>query len=90
MLLVIATATYTPIMYKTNSIKHTMAEVFNLKKIIVFLILYFLFWFGSAKADLPYLVPKCPNSKTFAETSINNKNELLMKLSELVTHSLSR
>ena len=61
-----------------------MAEVFNLKKIIAFFILYFLFWFGSAKADLPYLVPNCPNTNTFAETSINNKSELLMKLNEIV------
>lgn len=56
-----------------------------MKKIITFFMFpYFLFWFSSAKADLPYLVPKCPNTKTFAETSLNNKNELLMKLNEIV------
>lgn len=71
-------------MYKTNLKTETITEVFNLKKIIAFFILYFLFWFGSAKADLPYLVPNCPNTNTFAETSINNKNELLMKLNEIV------
>ena len=58
--------------------------MFNLKKIIALFILLFFWGFVNAKADLPYLVPNCPNTKSIAETSINNKNELLMKLNEIV------
>lgn len=56
-----------------------------MKKIFLFMILMsFPYWFVIAKAELPYLVPTCPNTNTLAETSINNKDELLIKLNELI------
>ena len=59
-----------------------------MKKTSVFIVLIcFLFVFVSVKADLPYLEPKCPNTKTLVNTSIANKDELLLKLNKLIRNA---
>lgn len=56
-----------------------------MKKISILIVLIcFLFVFVSVKADLPYLEPKCPNTKTLVNTSITNKDELVQQLNKLI------